>query len=361
MVFVKRGNSYFVQETFSGENLVKLPPKNYVVKFHEQAGAFYLEEIDSFTLPKRLYGDVDKNVNRFLTTFTDRPESTGVLLYGEKGSGKSMTAKATSVYAAKLGHPTIVINAPWCGEAFNRFLQTISQPCVVLFDEFEKVYDEDKQKTLLTLFDGTFPQKKLYVVTCNEKYRISSYMMNRPGRIYYSIEYGGLDESFIREYCTDKLTDESKVEAIVTLSCAYDKFNFDMLKAVVEEVNRYGESPADAVRILNAKPGLLSAKRYDVEIYKNGMKVSLKGQDRFIGVNPFTSDPVNIDGGYDDDGNSIEYEFTFNNLKSVDMRSGVFVYEKDDVRVVLTEQGRSAASFNYSQHAHLLNAYQPQD
>ena len=46
--------------------------------------------------------------------------------------------------------PTIVINAPWKGDKFNTFIQAIEQPCAILFDEFEKVYDRDDQEKILT-------------------------------------------------------------------------------------------------------------------------------------------------------------------------------------------------------------------
>jgi hypothetical protein len=39
-----------------------------------------------------------------------------------------------------MGVSTIVMNEPWSGERFNAFIQSIRQPCIMLFDEFEKVY-----------------------------------------------------------------------------------------------------------------------------------------------------------------------------------------------------------------------------
>ncbi|HRZ82907.1 MAG TPA: hypothetical protein P5069_10620, partial [Candidatus Hydrogenedentes bacterium] len=45
-------------------------------------------------------------------------------------------------------------------EAFNTFMQAIEQPLVVLFDEFEKVYDDQEQQALLTLLDGVYPSNK---------------------------------------------------------------------------------------------------------------------------------------------------------------------------------------------------------
>src|SRR4029078_12619167 len=65
---------------------------------------------------------------------------TGALMVGEKGSGKSLLAKLVSANSQEKGLPTLIIPRPWCGDMFNRFLQSIEQPTVILFDEFEKVY-----------------------------------------------------------------------------------------------------------------------------------------------------------------------------------------------------------------------------
>ena len=59
----------------------------------------------------------------------------------EKGSGKTLLAQHTSILAAKEhGIPTIVVNKPWFGDNFNSFIQSISQPLIIFFDEFEKVH-----------------------------------------------------------------------------------------------------------------------------------------------------------------------------------------------------------------------------
>ena len=126
---------------------------------------------------------------------------------------------------------------------FNSFLSAINQPSIVMFDEFEKVYDREGQEKILTLLDGTFQSQKLFLLTSNDKWKLDNNMKNQPGRIFYLMEFEGLDEDFIRQYCEDRLIDKSKTNQIVKISTLFDKFNFDMLTAFVEEVNRYGRIP----------------------------------------------------------------------------------------------------------------------
>ncbi len=92
-----------------------LPPHNYIIK-KDMNGNLFLEIIDSFEFKGKQYGEISKNRDRILNTFMQRGASTGAMLVGEKGSGKSLLAKTLCMKAAESGIPTIVINAPWCGD-----------------------------------------------------------------------------------------------------------------------------------------------------------------------------------------------------------------------------------------------------
>jgi hypothetical protein len=213
------------------------------------------QKVDKFTEPGRMYGNIESRATRILDTFMDRPRTTGVLLSGEKGSGKSQLARNISYAGYEMGLPTILVNAPFCGDAFNQLLASVEQPAIVLMDEFEKVYsDQERQEQVLTLLDGMMTSHKLFILTVNNKYRINENMKNRPGRIYYAIDYAGLEAEFIREYCEDNLNDKDQIDNVLKISALFKAFNFDMLKALVEEMNRYKESAFDAIEWLNAKP-----------------------------------------------------------------------------------------------------------
>ena len=253
--FIRSGNTFKVADKAAIDIQETLPVGNYIVK-QDQFGNYFLETVDSFEFKGKKYGDNDRNRDRIFSTFMSRPAATGVMLTGEKGSGKTLLAKTLAIKCADEGIPCILINQPWRGEDFNSLLQDISQPCMILFDEFEKVYEHDQQEEMLTLLDGVFPSKKLFVLTCNDKWRVNQHMRNRPGRIFYMLDFKGLTGEFIREYCYDNLTDKSlkTIDSVVTVGSLFTEFNFDMLKALVEEMNRYGETAQEAMQMLNAKP-----------------------------------------------------------------------------------------------------------
>lgn len=239
-----------------------IPAGVYQVAEMPFGGPIYLKPSDNFVMPKKLYGETVKMSERIMQTHLSRTTSTGILLVGEKGSGKSLLAKHLAVSAIAKGWPIITITAPWHGDKFVAFLESIKQDCVVLFDEFEKVYDSETQERMLSLFDGLSNTKKMFILTCNDKHKIDQNMINRPGRIYYNISFGGLSPEFIEEYCLDNLNDASQktIDEIVGISYLFGAFSFDMLQALVEERNRYpNEELDDVLRMLNVRPDIFES------------------------------------------------------------------------------------------------------
>jgi hypothetical protein len=272
----------------------ELPVDIYELNLHPDMG-YYLTRREPFKIPDKIYGNTVSRVKKFLHTFADRSGTTGILLSGLKGSGKTLEMTMTCVEGLKHGYPVIVVSAAYCGTAFNKFVQSLDQPCIFVLDEFEKVYDDDAQIEFLTLLDGTLTTKKLFLFTCNDRYKVNSHMMNRPGRIFYSIKYEGLDQKFIEDYCNDKLNNKSRMDSIVRVAVITGEFNFDMLQALVQELNRYpDESVRDALSMLNINLDNGGRNFYEIEYYMDGERI--KTDDDNIDIYPMSvRDPFLLD------------------------------------------------------------------
>ena len=336
--YIRNGGNFRVVSDLAMEVHKSLPVGTYTVMFDQIMG-YFLSINDDFKAPKKLYGSTEKNAARIIATFHDRTNSTGVLLVGEKGSGKTLLAKIIAREGSKSDLPTLIINQPYKGDAFNEFIKNINQPCIIIFDEFEKVYDKDDQNMILTLLDGHSSTKNLFVFTCNESYKINDYMLNRPGRIYYYIEFKGLDVEFIEEYCNDNLNNKKNIHSICQISTLFHVFNFDMLQALVEEMNRYDESAQEALKLLNAKIAMNAyASEFKVELYIDGVHKTGDSVDEYIDANPLTR-TVSVDYEY----NESKDEWLSVNLKpedliKIDAKEGTYVYHRDNVKLILRKK-----------------------
>ena len=332
-------------------------------------GEYYLSKIDGFTRPPKTYGLINNKADRIMSTFADRKASTGVLLSGEQGSGKTMLARELSLRGLEDGIATIIVNNAFCGPGFNQFIQMINVPAIIIIDEFEKLYDDEEQEKMLTLLDGLFPTKKLFVLTCNAVHRIDQHLLNRPGRIFYHLKYDGLEKEFILEYCEDLLKDKEEIGGVLHIASHFWSFNFDMLKAIVEEMNRYNIGAAEAVEMLNMSPNVDKGFEHAVELKIDDKVTEIS--DNEMHCNPLDGETLSVtvyknDNDYDEEtGKQIEapalvskaiyrqtsgcayFGFNVDDLIGVD--GNIFTFAKDNAVLTLTR--KQEKKFKYTRQA----------
>lgn len=273
MNVVKSGSEYIIYgdslSTFDG-----LPAASYTVEFHKMKG-FYLQSFPNIEINEKVYGVHYSKVEKVFSSFEKFTRNLGVILSGDKGIGKSLFAKMVSSEAVKRGLPLIIINKYIPGIA--EFISSIDQQVVVLFDEFDKTFksssDFSPQDEMLTLFDGVFSGKKLFIITCNKLHNLNDYLVNRPGRFHYHFRFNYPTSAEIEEYMKDKISEEfwGEIEKVVLFS-KRTLINYDCLRAISFEINS-GIPFAEAIKdlnIVNTDP-----KVFDVVIkFANGKRVS---------------------------------------------------------------------------------------
>ncbi len=75
----------------------KLPLGTYTVEIiNPMTGELGLKRTVDFEKPAKVYGEAERQSDRIISTFEQRPVNTGVMLGGEKGSGKTFLAKYIS-------------------------------------------------------------------------------------------------------------------------------------------------------------------------------------------------------------------------------------------------------------------------
>jgi len=240
--------------------LDKLPAGIYTVRFNQLKGFYFEITKNKLVIPSKIYGSVESRVNKCLTVYRDRSASTGILLTGDKGTGKSLLMsmlanKAISV----LDMPVLLIKEAFAGTQFTSFIETIGE-CCLIFDEFGKVYssgsnhDEENsvsQTALLSLMDGVDKTKRLIILSENREFDINEFILNRPSRVYYHFRYHKLDEKSINDYCKDFNVGGEVAKDIIDLSRRSRIFSFDMLQSIVEEHLRFGSDVEEITQDLN--------------------------------------------------------------------------------------------------------------
>lgn len=256
MALLKIGNQFKLNDSESISIHDSLPRGFYTVK-KDKSGEFFLEITQNFSLPDKLYGSILDDCMRVINTYKHKQDRMGVLLVGEKGSGKTLLAK---LIAHKLNTglgwnmPVVIVGEPFKGNDFNNFIANLGAKAVIIFDEFEKIYPPKDQDGILSLFDGTYTNEHLFILTVNEHSFVSPYLLNRTGRMHYLLDYNGLNEDFIRQYCDDHLENKEHVDSIANYAKSFEPFSFDMLQAAVFEMNLYKEDFKTVIQKLNIQP-----------------------------------------------------------------------------------------------------------
>ena len=298
MKAISTGNIYRIYDD-SLKSYDRLPAQAYTIRFNQMSG-FYLEKHMGIEVGEcKIYGSHNKKVEKVLSSFEEFKRSLGVILSGEKGIGKSLFAKCLSIKAIEKGMPVLIVDSYMPGIA--SFIESIEQEVLVLFDEFDKTFKENEddispQATMLSLFDGISPGKKLFVITCNGLRRgLNEYIVNRPGRFHYHFRFGYPSATEIREYLQDKVKEEywSEIDSVIIFASKVD-LNYDCLRAISFELNK-GESFNDALQDLNILN--LKEEAYDLTIYfKDGKRLRNKNHH----LDMFGSDDSEIEVSFND-------------------------------------------------------------
>src|SRR5258708_7107226 len=180
-VWAKFGEEYLQQEASMQVDI--LPP--YVFRVDKSPMGFVLVKMDDeFTFDHKIY-NIDKAlIDRVTKAFSEMPGNLGVLLNGIKGSGKTVTAK---LICNQTKLPVLVVTRKY--DDLSIFINSIQQPAVIFFDEYEKIYS-NYDSNVLTVMDGVLnsEHKKLFLMTTNETY-VNRNMLQRPGRVRYFKTY----------------------------------------------------------------------------------------------------------------------------------------------------------------------------
>lgn len=316
-----------------------LPPGTYDV-FFSGASGFGLSRRENLSAnEQKIYGNHMYRIEKVLRTFGAMNRNLGVILSGNKGCGKSLFVRLLAEEAiSNYNLPVIIVSG--CYPGVQDFISSIQQECLVVFDEFEKIFshteeEHDPQDALLPMFDGMDNGRKLFVITCNNVSLLNGCLLNRPGRFHYHFDIGNPSPDEIREYMKDNLTggSEDAVESIVRIS-AFSDVTYDFLRAVVFELNQ-GYTLQESMQDLNIASS--DYENFDVEVtLDDGTSFRRYDFDLDFNIPPegrIERITLSNTGGMTDYQNRSEVDIYFN-MKDVENRNGKMVLDPKNLKKV---------------------------
>lgn len=216
-----------------------LPRAVYMLKMNPLSKELYLEKMDEeFSFNMKIYGLEDAFIKHVLYTYEHTDKNLGILLNGQKGTGKTVCAK---ILANSMNLPIIICDTPY--DNLATFIAQFNTSAVFFFDEFEKNF-KDCSEILLSAMDGAYNtmHRKIFLMTTNNLY-IDKNFLSRPSRVRYKKTFGNLSQEVVKEYCDENLNNKVFLNDIISYIDSLSISTIDILKGIVDEVNLHNCSP----------------------------------------------------------------------------------------------------------------------
>ena len=229
-----------------------LPPGLWKVAFNPMTGFYLTKELRDIELPEHIFGSSKKQLELITSRFERDNKSMGVLLTGDKGTGKTLLASQIINHYVANGFPVILMNEAFehMDSALSNFISQISN-AVFLFDEFEKVFSSEAQQYLLNFFDEKSNMNRLSIAISNSQ-AISEFMLSRPSRFFYHFKYGKLDNDTINEVVTYYGLSKAVADSLIIYKERLAYFGYDILISIIDELQfRYTENVAEVIETMN--------------------------------------------------------------------------------------------------------------
>jgi len=211
----------------------------YNVKRDSHNNLYLSPSNSDFKLPDKIYGLEKSFINRVIKSFNSSSKNLGVLLNGLKGSGKTITSK---IICNSIKLPVLTISEYY--DQLPDFINHIDFDCVILIDEYEKVFRHDDRGILLSAMDGVqAPKSKvLFLLTTNDMY-VNQNLLNRPSRIRYVKTYGNLNKEAIIQIVNDELENKEFFEDTINVISRLPIITIDLILEIIKESNLHNDSP----------------------------------------------------------------------------------------------------------------------
>lgn len=267
--FIKIGERIVAKPKGSDYNLV--PGKVYDLGWDGYTCEIIFKENGELNLPKKVYqtSEDEKFKKRIITYFNkSNSNTTGVLLAGTKGTGKTVMAK---VIATESNLPIIVVSPSFPETKLLKFFKSFTTPVCILLDEVEKNFDTKKMLDFLDGIEKT--TQKLVLMTCNNLSKVSEYMQDRCSRVRYLRQYSAEDNISFLPLLAEDFEIKNPEEVIEFCKNNINLLSMDNITSFLYEVKLLEDediSLSEIIKVMNittknikSKPEIDSTKEFE--------------------------------------------------------------------------------------------------
>jgi hypothetical protein len=359
MKVLQQGSIYdFIDNSINVNLLNELPIGIYDVVSTIRGLMLQKREISIFEDITKSYGKLPLLREKFKTEISYY-DKLGILLLGEKGSGKSLLAKQI---CNDSNLPIVIVKESFEGSELSDILNNIPNKFILFIDEFEKLFSTNSkeknnpQDKFLSILDGNDTSKFITLLTANDENKINSYFKNRTKRIKYFIEFEVLNKQDVEEVLIDMNIDKEIQSKIINIHRIVGELNYDVLMEVINEFKRYPNySLNDILYFLNIE---IKESEYNLTVYSD-----INGKEEPIAIDKIVCNPyldINIDiyprskGDYivNSKDNTINIDETFDNSKYS------IITDNNCVRLTLKEE-YSKQGVDFGKLEFILTPYFP--
>lgn len=239
--FINNGKRIVIKP--EGQDYDLISGKVYDLLYDNFESYSYLKENGNLNMPKKVYEmeEDTKFIDRVLKFHNSEYNNgnTGILLAGDKGTGKSMLAKRI---ALKSNLPIIIVDSSYPLWQITRFFKKIKTETCIILDEIEKNPRLWPSEDLLIFLDGVQEtNKKIVIMTCNKTDGLDDNLFDRCSRIRYYRKYeANANEIFIKEMIEDKGLKPN--QSLVDFIKRFKVKSFDNINSFLDEYKLYNET-----------------------------------------------------------------------------------------------------------------------
>lgn len=275
------------------EGVIKeVPPAVYSISVTDTGDIILTTLTNRYNLPKTIMGETLKHRDLILNAhFENTDESTGVIMTGLAGSGKSMLAECLCNEMMEVCNMPVFLIDKKLNNNIIKDVMRIAKYSVVYFDELGKYYDHVDQGKLLTVFSDSEFKNNLYIVCDNEQSSLHRFFFDRPGRFLFHLDFKGLSKELVDEYLNKMKVDGILREYIEEyVEHHRKKVSFDILRTLVKFSKKFKvrQQYIDFIKMINVPhPPIVEYKLVSLT----------KGEDTY-GVNDYSLTYNRLEGEF---------------------------------------------------------------